>query len=321
MLNLRALLRRRTAWSIAVYFQPTLTLPPRGPPAYLIRTNRARRLPNSPHTCADPFLFPYDGRLYLFYETQIADDFGQIALAIIDPAGLTQLGTVLAEPFHLSSPCVFSFNETMYLIPESHDSNEVRLYRFDLFPNKLVFIRTLVVGNFVDPTISYFDGLFYIFATSSNGLEIFVTHDLEDGNVAAHPCNPITNDPRFSRSGGMPFTFEGQLVRPAQNCATRYGENLSLLAIKKLSPFEYREEPMALDLFTSDQDWNRAGSHHVSTCAFEGGIAVAVDGQAADPLYQKFLIRAWMLVTGRKRRLKQFSSVLNPRRIPSVRDF
>lgn len=302
MLGSSTLFRPRITWSIGVYLQQVLSLPPRGRPDFLLRANSPLRLPSSPHTRADPFLFSHRDRLYLFYETQIADDYGQIAVAEIERSGLRQIGPVLAEPFHLSYPCVFSLGETIYLLPESQGAGELRLYRFDQFPDKPVFFRTLMMGEFADPSPIFIGGMLYIFATTSRGLELFLIENLEEGNVTAHPCNPITTDPRFSRCGGMPFIFEGQLVRPAQNCAGRYGENLSLLVIKALSPEQYREEPLAIDLMVTDQDWNRGGAHHVSTCEFDGRLAVAVDGQSPDHFYQKFMIRTWMIATGRKRR-------------------
>jgi hypothetical protein len=70
-----------------------------------------------------------------------------------------------------------------------------------------------------------------------------------------------------------------------------------------LSPTSYREQLLASDLLANDQPWNSAGGHHISLCATPSGFAVAVDGQAPDALHHKFLKRAWMAATGRKRRL------------------
>lgn len=107
-MSLGSFFRRGTSWSTAIYLQPALTLPPLGEPDHLLRGNAPLRLPWSSHTRADPFLFVRDDRLYLFYESQVADDFGRIDCAEIDGHRIRHLGTVLAEPFHLSYPSAFA---------------------------------------------------------------------------------------------------------------------------------------------------------------------------------------------------------------------
>jgi len=286
-----------------VYLQPHLSLPPRGEPDYLIRSNRLFRLPSAPHTQADPFVFSRAGCLYLFFETQVADDFGKIEAAELSGSNIRRLGAVLSEPFHLSYPAVFGDEDRIYMLPESQGAGEMRLYRFDRFPDGPQFLRTLLPGQYADPSPVRVDGIWYIFATGPRGLELYFTEDLESGGLAAHPASPITNDSRYKRCGGMPFELDGRLVRPAQDCTARYGENLSLLAIRELSPTSYREELLTSGLLANDQPWNSSGGHHVSLCRTASGFAVAVDGQSPDALHHKFLKRAWMAATGRKRRL------------------
>jgi len=277
-------------------------MPPRGKPDFLLRSDSAFRLPSAPHTRADPFVFCHNDRLYLFFETQVADDFGQIAASEIVGSSIRHLGSVLAEPFHLSYPAVFAESGHIYMLPESQGAGEIRLYRFDDFPVRPMFLRTLLRGEYADPSPVKVEGVWYIFATSPRGLELFFTEDISCGELTAHPSSPITNDRRYSRCGGMPFLLRGQLVRPAQNCASRYGENLSLLTILELSRSSYQEELLSSNFLANDQPWNASGGHHMSICRSAGGFAVAIDGQAPDSLHHKFLMRAWMAATGRSRR-------------------
>lgn len=297
----------RSIWSTAIYRQAALSLPPVGEPDSLLATTRRLRRPRDVHTRADPFLFRSGDDLYLFIETQTLDDPGRIEAYVapgIDAQARVDfrlIGTVLAEPFHLSYPHVFAVGTAIYMLPESQDAGAVRLYRFAEFPGKLALHRDLLVGRYADPSPVFVEGVWYLFATSSRGLELFVTDDLVDGTLALHPASPITADARYSRCGGVPFVIDGQLVRPAQDCGNHYGANVSLMRIDSLSPTEYSESLLRPAIFTGDQAWNAAGGHHVSVCPMPHGVVVAIDGQVADHLLQRIAIRVWMTITGYRR--------------------
>ena len=297
-MDLSKLLRRKTAWAIAVYLQPRLAVPPLGLPDYLLSSKRLLRGPRHIHTRADPFLFSDAGKLWLFYETQSADDPGQIEAAEIMEVGLRELGPVLREPFHLSYPYVFRIGSEIYLLPESRAAGATSLYRFLDFPRRPKRVRTLLDGAFSDVSPVKVDDIWFLFATSSAGLELFYANDIVGGEIKRHPASPITTDPRRSRCGGVPFHLNGQLVRPAQNNSERYGGNLSLLRIETINHQQYREASMLEDIFEKRQPWNSEGAHHVSVATWGSHTAVAVDGQAHDYYIHKLISRAWMLATG-----------------------
>jgi hypothetical protein len=281
-----------------------------GEPNCLLATTRRLRRPRDVHTRADPFLFRSGDDLYLFIETQTLDDPGRIE-AYVAPGLYAQsakacvdfrsIGTVLVEPFHLSYPHVFAVGTAIYMLPECQDAGAIRLYRFAEFPGKLTLHRDLLVGRYADPSPFLVAGMWYLFATSSRGLELFVTEDLIDGTLTLHPASPITADPRYSRCGGVPFVIDGQLVRPAQDCANLYGANVSLMRIDRLSPTQYGESLLRPAIFTGDHAWNASGGHHVSVCPMPHGVVVAIDGQVADHILHRIGIRVWMMITGYRR--------------------
>lgn len=293
--------RGRMAWATAVYRQTDLTLPPMGKPDLLLTSKRLLRGPRHVHTRADPFLFGLGKDLYLFIETQALDDPGRIE-AYVSQAGadFQPIGTVLAEPFHLSYPHVFAVGDAVYMLPESQEAGAVRLYRFADFPRRPELYRELLVGRYADPSPVFADGVWYLFATSARGLELFVTDDLIDGTLTLHPCSPITDDRRYSRCGGVPFQMDGQLIRPAQDCASHYGANLNLMRIDSLSPTDYRESPLRHAVFAGDTAWNANGGHHVSVCTTPHGVAVAIDGQVEDHLVHKIVARLWRMAVYRR---------------------
>jgi hypothetical protein len=44
------------------------------------------------------------------------------------------------------------------MLPETQASGEVRLYKFDSFPDKLHFHQTLLTGAYTDPSPIFVDG-------------------------------------------------------------------------------------------------------------------------------------------------------------------
>jgi hypothetical protein len=289
-MSLSTLLRRTTAWATAIYFQDRLTLPPLGAPARVFASKRLLRGPQHVHTRADPFLFAHGGCLYLFLEKQAGQEAGWIDGYVAGEDGrFTPLGEILREDFHLSYPYVFCEGEHIYLLPESEAAGEVRLYRFENFPRTPRFARTLLTGRYVDPSLVKVDGLWFLFATSARGLELFHTDDLVGGTLRLHPASPITADPRFARCGGAPIWHEGRLLRLAQNGSGLYGGNLSLLEITAISPTDYAETLHQADIFDGSSPWNRQGGHHLSVAPFRGGLAVAIDGQVYDYYLHKIV--------------------------------
>jgi hypothetical protein len=277
-------------WSTAVYREEEDYRPerPLRSLSMLLDTKKAPRGPGHVHTYADPFLFAHGEALYLFVEAQPAGCAGHIeAWVTSDLRDWTPLGAILQEPHHLSYPCVFLEAGAVYMLPESSAAGEVRLYRFERFPEGLVPFRTLLSGSYVDTSPVKLDGTWYFFTTSERGLEIHFTRSLEEGELRPHPMNPVTADPRYRRCGGAPLRFGGDLYRPAQDASERYGGDLHLMKIETLSETHYAETRVSTALVERSRSWSSLGGHHVSAASFRGRTAVAVDGQQRDAFSQK----------------------------------
>jgi len=100
---------------------------------------------NADQFFADPFVITKDGRHYCFVEEY---DF-KIALGHISVFELTQdkaipLGPVFKEPFHLSFPYLFEYQNELYMCPETSGANEIRIYKCTEFPLKWTYEKTLV---------------------------------------------------------------------------------------------------------------------------------------------------------------------------------
>lgn len=293
-MDLSKLLRRKTAWTSAIFLRDSVKLPLTGLPDYLLDSRQLFRSPTAPHTRADPFVFSHRERTVVFYETQVGDDPGRIEAAEISPSRLILLGPVLIEPFHLSYPAVFEVNGQLYLLPETQAAGELRLYRFRRFPDKIEFVRTLARGYYADPSPLLIGGMLYIFATSERGLELFMLHDVETGTLRLHAASPITDERDLRRCGGLPFLIDGRLVRPSQAFKRIYGDDLTLLAIDAITPTDYRERVLARNVVDRAHTWSAQGGHHVSVARCGQQWAIAVDGQAFDYYINKLVSRAML---------------------------
>ena len=288
----RSAIRPNQVWNIALHSVPDeFEIDRQLPNATLIfSSHQLRRNLRHIHTRADPFLFATSDELYLFFEAVEINWHGRIeAYKTRDMITFANIGTILELPYHLSYPAVFNHGRAVYMIPESSKANEVALFKFKDFPFRLEKINVILNGSYVDTSPLYYEGVWYLFTTSPSGLEIFFATDILNGPYYPHPKNPITRDPRFSRSGGLPVIVNGQLFRIAQDCSKTYGGNLNILRVFDLSTSSYREELAREGFFECDQPWNSEGGHHLSVAHFRGETVVATDGKQNDYLANKFL--------------------------------
>ena len=292
MLEFFGKFKKNRIWSIAVYienrdfsFQKTIKSP-----ALVIDSKKLRRRDGHIHTYADPFLFPFNDELYIFFESQAVGKKSRIeAYKTSDLQKFVPVGEILAEPFDLSFPFVFECNSSVYMLPESHTSDELSLYKFEEFPHKLVRIRVLLRGRFNDSCLIQHNGIWFLFTTKNDTLEIYYTDDIEKGTLIPHSRNPINADPKFSRCGGGIIIFNSEMYRIAQDCSAEYGRNISILRINELSETTYDEEIVIDDYFDLRESWNSRGGHHLSIAQFRGKNIIAVDGKQNDFYINKLL--------------------------------
>lgn len=220
---------------------------------------------------ADPCVVISDGRKLVFVE-EMADaraNKGTIACVELLGGAAHRLGLVLEEPGHLSFPQVFLWEGQWYLTVESSYARRVSLYRATQFPLGWVRIRDLVTGRrCVDPTLHYHQGHWYLFANVSEAdncdyddLFLFVADTLE-GPFRPHPAAPVVEDVRRARLAGRLFEVGGKLIRPAQDCAPRYGKAVVFNEVLELSPEAYRER--ALSRLAADWSHTLDGCHTYS---------------------------------------------------------
>ena len=150
---------KRQIWSIGIYVgKSPLELGPADNPNPVLTRDSVSDVQAS--LVADPFMLKVDRAWYMFFEVMNAQaGKGEIGLAISkDAFQWSYQQIVLREPFHLSYPYAFEWQNEYYMIPESYQAKSVRLYKAVDFPARWSLVGTLLDGDdFVDPSIFYFN--------------------------------------------------------------------------------------------------------------------------------------------------------------------
>lgn len=232
---------------------------------------------------ADPFLFVHNGFLYLFYEEMKFRGKGLLVMTKTnDLKHWSRPLTVLKEGFHLSFPFVFEDSGQIWMVPETGHDNSIRLYKANEDLTSFKFVTKLLEGKeYVDSSIVYHDGLFYLFTTEKNdqykySQRLFVSTSLK-GTYKEHPCSPIFKGGEYGRNAGSIIKREDTLFRPTQDCTDGYGNNVSLMKIILLTPSEYKEEVYKDKVLDSSISYYKEGGHQFNMVEYNGLIIKATD--------------------------------------------
>lgn len=235
---------------------------------------------------ADPFMVFKNGKWFMFFEVLNREtNQGVISYAeSIDGREWNYRKVVINEEFHLSYPYVFEWNNSYYLIPESHEDFSVRLYKATKFPEKWEYVSNLLSGySYVDPSIFRYENKWWMFVSTGNSniLNLYFSEDLFAG-WKPHPMNPIVKlDMNFSRPGGRVIVYEDKLYRLTQDCDPNYGIQVFAFEIVELSEISYMEKLASKKPVVTKTEigWNAAGMHHVDPHQLENIWISVVDGR------------------------------------------
>lgn len=202
---------------------------------------------------ADPFVFEHDKSHYIFVEDLFyKDNKGRISVIKIDGDNYKFIGVVLEEDFHLSFPFIFREDDEIYMIPESHENHDVRLYRCLEFPNKWELDQVLMSGVSAADTMLIKEENTWFMLTNicSAGLDdhhselhIFFSNDLKSNSWQSIASgNPVIFDPLRGRNAGLFYHME-KIYRVNQvHGQAHYGKSFNVNEILRLSKNEYIEK-------------------------------------------------------------------------------
>jgi len=229
---------------------------------------------------ADPFLFQSNGQTIIFAEDYFYDDGkGRISAINISNSEPEFLGVVLEEDFHLSFPFIFENDGTIYMIPETHQADEIRLYECSSFPMEWTFKMTLLKNvSSADTMIFKHANSWFLFTNICSAkinehqseLHIFWSDTLlSDDWKPLEIGNPVIFDSQKARNGGF-LISNNQLYRINQlHGRNHYGKGFGVNLVKTLSKNSF-EEIRVKDISPIFKD-NIVSTHHFNAV---GDIAV-----------------------------------------------
>jgi hypothetical protein len=213
-------------------------------------------IPEKDRYWGDPFVLDKGERYFVFVEEKIySAGRAHIACLTLDAEGrLLAHQVVLERDFHLSYPFVFEHDGQFFMIPESAAHRTVDAYRCKRFPDQWELHRTLMADIYAtDATLLEHNGRFWLFAnvkepggSSLNALHLFWAASPFAEAWTPHPRNPIVRDIRSARPAGRILARDGEMIRPSQDSASRYGFGLRFNRITKLTEDDYEEETVAV---------------------------------------------------------------------------
>ena len=229
---------------------------------------------------ADPFVKYYNNRNVIFVE-----DFNYkknkaviSAIEVNSDKSYQILGPVLEEDYHLSYPFIFEENNQLFMCPETHQSNDIRIYKCEEFPMKWKLHKILMKNvSAGDSNIFYHDNKWWLMTNLDSSdlggklnyhehdseLHIFYTDNLDSNNWISHPKNPVIFNSNQSRNAGKINSNDGELYRVFQEQGfSIYGKKFGVSKILELDTENYKEE---IIFIVEPNFYNQIiGTHHYS---------------------------------------------------------
>lgn len=226
---------------------------------------------------ADPFLISHDDRKILFVEEFINSQKKGVISAyeiFINNKKITtkKLGVAIEESFHLSFPYVFKDADKIYMVPESEDNKDIRLYECIKFPLqwkiKKILMKNISAG---DNVIFKKDNLWWLLTNLDSSmlvdnhseLHIYYSPDLL-GNWKPLKNNPIINTSTRARNAGLIFD-DKKIIRLFQkHKINEYGKSIGGAEIQTININDYSEK----DIISIGPDLikNNKRIHTLSLC-------------------------------------------------------
>lgn len=256
---LKIIIPKLTNFFLSIFFSPRVT---RYSVAYAYHHNHSKSLSQYKEISnpkgrflADPFVFKYNDSNYIFVEDFFfKDNKGRISVLKINADKQEFLDVIIEEDFHLSFPYVFKDDNKVYMIPESHENQDIRLYKCTDFPKKWELEKVLMSNvSAVDTILLKRDDTWFMLTNicSSNAIDHSELHIFYSDNLKSDfwkpiaSGNPVIFDPLMGRNGGL-FYHNKKTFRVNQvHGQAHYGKSFNVNEIILLSKNNYIEKKIS----------------------------------------------------------------------------
>ena len=221
---------------------------------------------------ADPFIIEHNKENYIFVEEyNFKIKKGVVSVYKIFKNNSQRVGVAIEENFHLSFPFIFEYESNYFMVPETSEAKEIRIYKCEEFPLKWKHEKSIFKNvRSVDPIIFKHNNLWWLmtsFSSTGHGIEselqIFYS---ENGPLTnkwiSFKKNPVIIDPALGRNGGF-LRKNNKIFRVAQSFGfNTYGENIHIQEIITLNQDNFVVKNFArINLEFSE---NLFGMHHLN---------------------------------------------------------
>jgi hypothetical protein len=200
---------------------------------------------------ADPFVITVKGQTICFVEDYcFKEQKGRISAIKLSDNSYKFLDIVIEEDFHLSFPYVFEHQKDIYIIPESAQNNDIRLYKCTNFPFSWQLEKILLNNiSAADTTIFKKDKKWFMLTNidssplndRSSELHLFSSDKLISDNWVPCSENPIIFDSIKARNAGL-YSIDNKIYRANQvQGAGQYGKSIRVNEIIDISEESYKE--------------------------------------------------------------------------------
>lgn len=229
-------------------------------------------LPTLQKFYADPFIFPKDNSLYLFFEEMnFKDNKGYISYCEIVNNKPTEPKKIIEASYHLSFPNVFEHEGEIFMVPETLADNSIQLWKCNSFPDKWTLEKKLLENiKAVDTIFHQHNGKWFMFcsikpvphASGHEELHIFYSDEIVSSNWVSHPKNPVISDARCGRNAGKIENKDDKIFRYGQYSGDVYGKAITRSQIIKLSETEYEEKLLEVVYPESSKEFDNLHSYN-----------------------------------------------------------
>jgi hypothetical protein len=222
------------------------------------------------HFVADPFVISHNDEEFCFVEEfSYVQQRGKIAVYNITEKSF-RVGTALDEDFHLSFPFLFSYNNHLFMCPESCQRKEIRIYRCVAFPLNWILERIIMRDvDAADTMLFEKDGRWWMFTNIDpvnsrdhcSELFIFLSDSPLSTEWTPHVLNPIIVDASRARNGGLLRDGIRYFRVSQSHTLDVYGRSACINEIIELTDASYLEVPVGE--ITPNFRKGILGTHHL----------------------------------------------------------
>lgn len=190
---------------------------------------------------ADPFVFKYNDKNYLFAELyDRKKQKGVLGVAKLTGNKCSRFKVFLDLQYHLSYPCIYENSEGVFMIPECCESGKISIYKCIDFPHKWEIYKTIKNIAAVDTT-PIFDknGFPMAYLSSEFDTDSGGNNNLLGINKKLDVTN-IYSDNTTCRCAGH-LINDNVLLRPVQDDTSTYGNCMYFYIIDNSDIVDFKE--------------------------------------------------------------------------------